>query len=131
MLLLVPLGKGTGLFGSITSSDLAALGAAAPTPAPVGVPGAPSAVPSASPYVDIPVTSMRATIAKRLLQSKQTVPHYYLTVEINVDKLQAVRAKFNKKLEKQGVKLSVNDFIIKAVGAASRKVSTTDSIHEL
>lgn len=50
------------------------------------------------------------------------VPHYYLSIEVNVDKLLATRAKFNKKLEKQGVKLSVNDFIIKAVAMTNKKV---------
>nr|CAI5822280.1 unnamed protein product [Callosobruchus analis] len=124
-------GKGSGLFGSITSSDLPAAGAAA------AAPGAPSSAaaahisvpppPSSSPYVDIPVSGMRATIAKRLLQSKTTVPHYYLTIEVNVDKLMECREKFNKKLEKQGVKLSVNDFIIKAVAMACKKVPEANS----
>lgn len=83
-------------------------------------------VPSTSPFVDIPLTSMRTTIAKRLLQSKQSVPHYYLTIEVNVEKLLATRAKFNKKLEKSGAKLSVNDFIIKAVATSCRKVCIAD-----
>ncbi|CAG9827160.1 unnamed protein product [Diabrotica balteata] len=120
-------GKGTGLFGSITSSDLPALEAAsAAHPAAVALPSA-GAQASASPFVDIPVTGMRATIAKRLLQSKQTIPHYYLSVEINIDNLMAIRAKYNKKLEKQNVKLSVNDFIIKAVAQASLKVPEANS----
>nr|CAI5822282.1 unnamed protein product [Callosobruchus analis] len=110
---------------------LQAAGAAA------AAPGAPSSAaaahisvpppPSSSPYVDIPVSGMRATIAKRLLQSKTTVPHYYLTIEVNVDKLMECREKFNKKLEKQGVKLSVNDFIIKAVAMACKKVPEANS----
>ncbi|XP_050509869.1 dihydrolipoyllysine-residue acetyltransferase component of pyruvate dehydrogenase complex, mitochondrial isoform X5 [Diabrotica virgifera virgifera] len=87
----------------------------------------PSAGASASPFVDIPVTGMRATIAKRLLQSKQSIPHYYLSVDINIDNLMAIRAKYNKKLEKQNVKLSVNDFIIKAVAQASLKVPEANS----
>ncbi|KAG5887267.1 hypothetical protein JTB14_015704 [Gonioctena quinquepunctata] len=115
-------GKGTGLFGSITSSDIPATGA---QPA-VGHAPSPSA-PSTSPYVDIPVTGMRGAIAKRLLQSKQSIPHYYLSVEINMDQLMGVRSKFNKKLEKTGVKLSVNDFIIKAVAQASLKVPEANS----
>lgn len=115
-------GKGTGLFGSITSSDLPAAGAAPTAAAP-----APAAVPSGSPYIDIPVSGVRGVIAKRLLQSKQTIPHYYLSVEVNVDKLVKIRSKFNKKLEKSGVKLSVNDFIIKAVALASVKVPEANS----
>lgn len=147
-------GKGTGLFGAITSSDLAsqvsaAPAAAAPAYAPptaaAGVPAAPpppaqsifvppvapgSSHASASapgPFVDIPVSNIRRTIAKRLLESKQHIPHYYLTSEVNVDKLLKVRSTYNKKLEKSGVKLSVNDFIIKAVAVASQKVPEANS----
>ncbi|ENN71124.1 hypothetical protein HUJ04_007587 [Dendroctonus ponderosae] len=126
-------GKGTGLFGAITSSDLGAQAPAAGAPS-APAPGAPSgpavlhAAPSApGPYVDIPVSNIRKTIAKRLLQSKQLIPHYYLTQEINVDALLKVRAKYNKKLEKSGVKLSVNDFIIKATAVASQKVPEANS----
>lgn len=68
------------------------------------------------------MSNIRKTIAKRLLESKQLIPHYYLTQEVNVDALLKVRAKYNKKLEKSGVKLSVNDFIIKATAVASQKV---------
>ncbi|KAJ8965135.1 hypothetical protein NQ314_004360 [Rhamnusium bicolor] len=76
-------GKGTGLFGAITSADIPATGA--PAPAAISAsPGAPAAKPSASPFIDIPVTGIRATIAKRLLQSKQSIPHYYLSVDVNV-----------------------------------------------
>ncbi|XP_056644837.1 dihydrolipoyllysine-residue acetyltransferase component of pyruvate dehydrogenase complex, mitochondrial isoform X2 [Diorhabda sublineata] len=107
---------------------LAGLEAAHPAPAAPGI-SLPAAAPkgSASPFVDIPVTGMRATIAKRLLQSKQTIPHYYLSVEINIDNLLAIRARYNKKLEKDKVKLSVNDFIIKAVAQASLKVPEANS----
>lgn len=69
------------------------------------------------------MSNIRRTIAKRLLESKQQIPHYYLTQEINVDSLLKVRSKYNKKLEKSGVKLSVNDFIIKATAVASQKVN--------
>lgn len=118
------IGKGSGLFGSITSSDLPSVASAAPATAhaPAAHAHAPVQVPSTSPFIDIPLTSMRSTIAKRLLQSKQSVPHYYLTIEANVSKLLAIRAQYNKKLEKSGVKLSVNDFIIKAVAQSCRKV---------
>lgn len=111
-------GKGSGLFGSITAEDLVKMAPAAPAA------GAPAAAgqPAAS-YIDIPVTNIRSTIAKRLLQSKTQIPHYYLTVECNIDKLAQLRESYNKKLEKSGVKLSVNDFIIKATAVASKKVS--------
>lgn len=115
-------GRGTGLFGSITSGDLDSLSAQAPAataPPPAPAPG--------QAYVDIPVSNIRGVIAKRLLQSKQSIPHYYLTVEVNVDKLLALRSKFNKKLEKDGVRLSVNDFIIKASALACKQVPEANS----
>lgn len=118
-------GQGSGAFGSITSKDLSGLSAAGP--AVGGAPPAPISVPAGAAYVDIPVSNTRAVIAKRLLESKVTIPHYYLTVDINIDKLTELRAKFNKKLEKEGVKLSLNDFIIKAVAHASRKVPEANS----
>lgn len=117
-------GKGSGLFGSITSADLegAAEGAATPQRAP-----APASVPAGASYVDIPASGMRATIAKRLTQQKNGVPHYYLTVDCNVDKLLKLRSRFNKKYEKDGIKLSVNDFLIKALALASKKVPEANS----
>ncbi|XP_043862817.1 dihydrolipoyllysine-residue acetyltransferase component of pyruvate dehydrogenase complex, mitochondrial isoform X2 [Drosophila santomea] len=78
-------------------------------------------------YEDIPVTNMRAVIAKRLLESKTQLPHYYVTVQCQVDKLLKFRAKVNKKYEKQGARVSVNDFIIKAVAIASLKVPEANS----
>lgn len=82
-------GKGSGLYGSITSKDLTGLKAAAPSVA-VGT-TAPSAgtasTSSGAAYVDVPVSSIRAVIAKRLLESKITIPHYYLTVDVNMDQV--------------------------------------------
>lgn len=78
-------------------------------------------------YVDIPVSSMRNTIAKRLLESKLTIPHFYITVDVNVDNLLKIRAKLNKKLAKKGVKISLNDFIIKATAMAALKVPQANS----
>jgi len=62
-----------------------------------------------------------------LLLSKQTIPHYYLTSEIEVDELLALRTNFNKRLEKQNAKLSVNDFVIKAAAMACLKVPEANS----
>ncbi|KAF2887497.1 hypothetical protein ILUMI_18676 [Ignelater luminosus] len=116
-------GKGTGMYDSITSKDLDKLAAAPAGPAaPAHVP-----IPPGAAYVDIPVSNIRGVIAKRLLQSKQQIPHYYVTVDVNVDKIFALRQKFNKKLEKEKVKLSVNDFIIKACALACHKVPETNS----
>lgn len=113
--------KGTGLYGSITSKDLE--GAAVIQPgiaavgAPVGVPGS----------IDIPVSNIRAIIAKRLLESKQTIPHYYLSMDVKMDAALAMREQFNKLLEKDKIKLSINDIIIKGMAMACKKVPEGNS----
>ncbi len=65
-------------------------------------------------YTDIPNSQIRRITAKRLLESKQTVPHYYLTIDCRVDKLVSLRQQLNAGLAKDGKKLSVNDFVVKA-----------------
>ena len=116
-------GRGSGLYGSLTSKDLGGMEGAGTAPA-----GAQAhVIPSGAAYVDIPVSGVRGIIAKRLLESKTTIPHYYLTVDCNVDKILELRARFNKSLEKSGAKLSVNDFIIKAVATACKKVPECNS----
>lgn len=72
-----------------------------------------------STYTDVDLTNMRSIIAKRLLESKTTIPHYYEFQNCNVTNLIKMREKWNKKLEKQKIKLSINDFIMKATAAAS------------
>ncbi|XP_030383585.1 dihydrolipoyllysine-residue acetyltransferase component of pyruvate dehydrogenase complex, mitochondrial [Scaptodrosophila lebanonensis] len=117
-------GKGSGVHGSIKSGDLAGMAAqkaAAKAPAPA------AAAPTAARYKDIPVSNVRGVIAKRLLESKQKLPHYYVTVQCQVDKLLKFRALVNKKYEKQGARVSVNDFIIKATAIACRKVPEANS----
>lgn len=64
------------------------------------------------------LSGMRKTIARRLTQSMQEAPHIYLTVDVRLDKLMAMRGELNAALEKQGVKVSVNDMLIKALGLA-------------
>ena len=61
---------------------------------------------------------MRKTIARRLTEAKQTIPHIYLTVDIQLDALLKLRGELNKGLESRGVKLSVNDMLIKALAVA-------------
>lgn len=101
---------------------------AAGSPAAAHAPaGAPAKIPAGAAYVDLPVSNIRGVIAKRLLESKTTIPHYYLTVDCNMDKINKLRAKFNKQLEKDGVKLSINDFIIKAAAMACKKVPEANS----
>ncbi len=75
-------------------------------------------------FEDVPVSQMRKTIARRLSESKFTAPHFYLTVEINMDKAIAMRGQVN---EIAPVKISFNDFVIKAVAAALRQHPAVNS----
>jgi pyruvate dehydrogenase E2 component (dihydrolipoamide acetyltransferase) len=70
------------------------------------------------PHEEEKLSNIRKTIARRLTESKQTVPHIYLTVDIRLDALLKLRGDLNKSLEARGVKLSVNDLLIKALGVA-------------
>uniref|UniRef100_A0A1I7YAG7 Peripheral subunit-binding (PSBD) domain-containing protein n=1 Tax=Steinernema glaseri TaxID=37863 RepID=A0A1I7YAG7_9BILA len=116
---------GSGPGGRILASDLAG--------APKAGAAAPAGVSAEGEFVDIPLSNMRKTIAKRLCESKQNVPHYYLSSEISMDEILKVRTKLNKMLEKQAganekpVKISVNDFIIKAVALACLRVPEANS----
>ncbi|PFH54587.1 hypothetical protein AMATHDRAFT_52222 [Amanita thiersii Skay4041] len=80
-------------------------------------------------YVDTPVSNMRRTIGTRLTQSKQEIPHYYLTVDINMDKVLKLREVFNSTMSEKdkSAKLSVNDFIVKAVACALTEVPEANS----
>jgi pyruvate dehydrogenase E2 component (dihydrolipoamide acetyltransferase) len=70
----------------------------------------------------VPVSNVRATIARRLVESKSQIPHYYLDIEIDASPMLDLREQLNTALEKEGVKLSVNDFILKASAEALRRV---------
>jgi pyruvate dehydrogenase E2 component (dihydrolipoamide acetyltransferase) len=115
---------GTGPGGRIVKADVDGAGAApaavAAAPA-TAAPAAASAAPAAQPVVsDIPhevekLSGMRKTIARRLTEAKQTIPHIYLTVDVRLDALLKLRGELNAALEPQGVKLSVNDLLIKAL----------------
>ncbi|KAF9140808.1 pyruvate dehydrogenase complex dihydrolipoamide acetyltransferase component (E2) [Mortierella sp. GBA39] len=96
---------------------------AASAPAPKA---AAPAAPASATYTDIPVTNMRKIIAQRLSESKQTVPHYYVTVECEMDKVLKLREVLNKASEDK-YKLSVNDFIVKASALALRAVPEANS----
>jgi len=113
--------------------------AAAPPPAPAPVAAAPAPVAPAPPpptpavpapagsFVDIPLTNVRQIIAKRLLQSKTTIPHYYLSVDVEMDDVLALRKELNNALGDGGPKLSVNDFILKASALSCLKVPECNS----
>ena len=73
---------------------------------------------SVTPHEEIKLSNMRKTIARRLTEAKQTIPHIYLTVDIQLDALLKLRGDLNKGLEARGVKLSVNDMLIKALAVA-------------
>ncbi|KIY45466.1 pyruvate dehydrogenase [Fistulina hepatica ATCC 64428] len=124
--------RGTGPNGRIIREDVEKYQPPAPAPAPAAAkpaPTAPAVVPAEllPEYTDVPVSNMRATIGVRLQQSKQEVPHYYLTVDITMDKVLKLREVFNASLADKGTKLSVNDFIIKAVSCALADVPEANS----
>jgi pyruvate dehydrogenase E2 component (dihydrolipoamide acetyltransferase) len=124
---------GSGPNGRIVKADIEG---AKPGSAPVAQPGAapaPAAAPAATaapaehkpvwydesiPHEEEKLSNIRKTIARRLTESKQTVPHIYLTVDVRLDALLKLRGELNKALEPRGVKLSVNDLLIKALGVA-------------
>ena len=79
-------------------------------------------------YTEVKLDGMRKTIAARLTEAKQTVPHFYRRRDIQLDELLAFRATLNKQLEGRGVKLSVNDFIIKACANALQQVPDANAV---
>jgi len=78
----------------------------------------------------VAVSTMRGVIGKRLLESKTTIPHFYLEIEVDAEPLMALREQLNKGLEKSGVKLSVNDFILKGSAEALRRVPDVNAAWE-
>ena len=125
---------GSGPNGRIVKADLdgaAAAPAKAAAPAAAPAASAPAAAPApvaaaaqdfGIPHEVIKLNGMRKTIARRLTESKQQVPHIYLTVDIQLDKLLKLRGELNAGLSGRGVKLSVNDLLIKALGVALMQV---------
>ena len=119
---------GSGMDGMITSKDVEKFKAPAAVAAPGPMAAATNAFPVLSgPVTDIEASNVRKVIAKRLQQSKQTVPHYYLTVECNMDNTMKLRQEINTTYDKEGVKLSVNDFIIKAAALSCKRVPACNS----
>jgi pyruvate dehydrogenase E2 component (dihydrolipoamide acetyltransferase) len=106
---------------------------AAAAPAPAATPTGPSADAVAKMYEgrafeEIKLDGMRKVIAARLSEAKQTIPHFYLRRDIKLDALLKFRSQLNKQLEARGVKLSVNDFIIKAVANALQQVPEANAV---
>eukprot|EP00884_Botryococcus_braunii_P019441 jgi/Botrbrau1/6180/Bobra.0344s0020.1 len=107
----------------LVASDVKTLQASPPgKPAPAPSSAAPPAAVGEG-FEDLSHSQIRRITAQRLLESKQTIPHYYLTIECRVDKLMDLRKQLNEGLAaKGGPKLSVNDFVVKASALALRKV---------
>eukprot|EP01104_Vermistella_antarctica_P007885 TRINITY_DN1952_c2_g4_i1.p1 TRINITY_DN1952_c2_g4~~TRINITY_DN1952_c2_g4_i1.p1 ORF type:complete len:532 (-),score=109.85 TRINITY_DN1952_c2_g4_i1:13-1563(-) len=111
--------QGSGPNGRVVKSDVARA-AATPT-SPTSFVPAPGAA-----FTDFPNSGVRNVVASRLSQSKQTIPHYYLTVECNVDNVSSLRKKLNEDANGD-YKLSINDFIVKASSFALRDVPECNS----
>ncbi|APE43806.1 pyruvate dehydrogenase complex dihydrolipoamide acetyltransferase [Sulfitobacter alexandrii] len=139
--------KGSGPKGRIVKADVEGLSKSdapkadapkaeasqAAAPAAAAAPAGPSADAVAKmyegrEYEEVKLDGMRRTIATRLTEAKQTVPHFYLRRDIHLDTLMAFRAQLNKQLEPRGVKLSVNDFIIKACALALQEVPDANAV---
>ncbi len=136
---------GSGPQGRIVKADIeAALSAGRGAPAPAVAPpvaqpqpaAAPVSAPALSkervlalagnpPYTERPLTAMRRVIARRLTESKQTVPHFYLTVDCEIDELLKFRAELNAKSD--AYRISVNDFVIRATALALRQVPAANA----
>lgn len=130
--------KGSGPHGRVIKVDVeAAKSGGAPAAKAASAPAAATAAPAAEPrkvqsleqmgipagsYDLVPLDGMRKTIARRLTESFRDVPHFPLTIDIELDSLLAARAKINSLLEGQGVKVSVNDIVIKAAAVALKRV---------
>ncbi|MDA0339477.1 MAG: 2-oxo acid dehydrogenase subunit E2 [Proteobacteria bacterium] len=106
---------GSGPAGRIIKADVDAF---VPTAKPSGSSLTTSVVVTGdTPFEEVRLSTMRKTIARRMTESKQTVPHFYLTIDVEIDRLLDVRKDLNEVAE-EGTKLSVNDFIIRAAGMA-------------
>lgn len=131
---------GTGPAGRVVRADVESAAKAPKAAAPAAAAPAKSAAPAAPVYTgpgiqeekDEPLSTMRSVIARRLTESKTTVPHFYLEIEVDAAPLEALRETLNAKLgelppEQGGIKLTVNDFILKASAEALRRVPAVNA----
>ncbi|VDO05213.1 unnamed protein product [Rodentolepis nana] len=130
---------GSGPLGSFVAADIpAAAGNSPPAAAPkkkkaARPPPPPGSSGDHSPFLDTPVPFIREVIAKRLTEAKQSIPHYYLTVDIELDAVMKMREEMNATLAKQAApgtkprKISVNDIVIKAMALANKAVPDCNS----
>ena len=127
--------RGSGPNGRVIKRDIesAISGGAPAAPAPVATPVAAAAGPGAKAMADLlgmayrqdPLSGMRKTIARRLTEAKQTVPHFYLTVDCRIDELLRVRKEINGRFD--DIKISVNDFVIRAAALALGQVPAANA----
>lgn len=136
--------KGSGPHGRVVKSDIDAARGQAPVavaaPPPKAAPSqavapqakAPAPAPTAGlpSFTEVPHTTMRRVIAQRLVQSKREAPHFYLSMDCQIDKLLALRKELNVRPSAEGshgYKLSVNDFVLRAVALAMKKVPAANA----
>src|SRR5690348_9250180 len=139
--------NGSGPHGRIVKADIEAAKTRGPAPRPATAPAAmPSAAPAiapapslsaaaiagTTPYHLVPATTMRKVIARRMVESKQQVPHFYLSIDCEIDQLLKLRADLNAKAPEKGegaFKLPVNEFPIRAAALALRKVPAANAAY--
>ncbi len=113
--------RGTGPNGRVIRRDVEAYLQSGAARTPAGGESAAAVAAAAAPATQrIPHSRMRKTIAQRMLQAKQAAPEIHVTVDIRADRLVAAREELNRRLSKEGVKLSLGDFVTKAVAMALR-----------
>ncbi|MEX0766446.1 MAG: dihydrolipoamide acetyltransferase family protein [bacterium] len=117
---------GTGPEGRITKEDIEGLIASGTAPAPTRPPSAPTPVTTGPEYEDVPPSRMRQTIARRMTESKQQAPHFYVTVEVAMDDALHARQQLNAAVGETR-KVSVNDFVIRAAALALRSFPNINS----
>jgi pyruvate dehydrogenase E2 component (dihydrolipoamide acetyltransferase) len=133
--------EGTGPAGRIVERDVRAAmergdaqadgqqAAEAPEAAPAPAPAAAAPAPTGAPGTEIKeMPRMQRVIAERMTQAKQQIPHFYATVEVEMNELMALRKQLNEQLEEQGIKLSINDFVMKACAVALKEYPNLNSL---
>jgi pyruvate dehydrogenase E2 component (dihydrolipoamide acetyltransferase) len=131
---------GSGPNGRIVKADVEGNDSAVPAAKPAAAPAMPAPVAAGAsaatvlkmyesrPFTEMALDGMRRVIAQRLTEAKQTIPHFYLRRDIRLDTLLALREQMNKGIESRGVKLSVNDYIIKACALALQAVPDANAV---
>lgn len=119
--------KGSGPNGRIVKADVEGAPASAPAQSPAAAAPTPAKPATLggdldAPYEALKLNNVRKVTARRLTEAKQTIPHIYLTVDVRLDALLKLRSQLNASLEADGVKLSVNDLLIKALARALQRV---------